>query len=318
MSSRESRPKSQYGFLIFLALALVCAAFAAFIASNMMRARGYTGERVRPVVVAKIALAAAQPLTKDSLEVVNWPESSVPPGAAANVAELIKDEKFPPVLTTGILPGAPVLPARLSSPSQGVGLAAVVEVGKRGVSVKVDDTVARSGLVYPGARVDVLATIRDPGGLGPSTRIAVSNVKVLAVESQTDVATRKPQKEEGGGAMSGGSSSRSDTIVTLEVTPEDAEIVSLVVREGKIDLALRNGNDHSPTATLGATPSHFSAYATPPTSSSANAEITTAGRLPRPAPTRGGAKGRIVLRSASGEGTKPPETNSRIETYNAR
>ena len=235
MSAIPGRPKSQYAFMAFLAVALLCGSFAAFLASRLIAAKGYSGERVRPVVVAKVALSAAQPITVELLDVVNWPESSVPPGAASTIKELFPDDK-PRVTTTGILPGEAVVPARLASTSQGVGLAAVVEPGKRGVAVKVDDAVRRSGLVYPGAHVDVISTMRDPEGRTVSTRTAVSNVKVLAVEAETDVATRHTKGNERDGSA--------DTIVTLEVRPDEAEVLSLAAREGKVDLALRNGTDN--------------------------------------------------------------------------
>ena len=57
------------------------------------------------------------------------------------------------------------------------------------IAVKVDDSVGRAGLVYPGAIVDVIATIRDPEGRGPSTRIAVS-----AYRTWTSRSTARPGK----------------------------------------------------------------------------------------------------------------------------
>src|SRR5262249_42903373 len=142
-----------------------------------------------------------------------------------------------PVPTSAILQGEPVVPAKIASATQGTALATLVRDGYRAVAVKVDDAVGRSGLVYPGAFVDVMATVRDPNGRGPSTRIAVSDVRVLAVEAETDVSTRRPRKqEEGTGVVEGAQKNiYQGTVVTLEVVPSDAEIVSLAEREGKVD-----------------------------------------------------------------------------------
>lgn len=317
--SNEARPSAaRIGALGFLAIALVCAAFAFYLVNRLMHAKGYSGERVKQIVVAKKALPAAQPIPKDALEIINWPESSVPAGAFNDIAAIFQGGHAP-VPTTGILAGEPVTSTRLAAASQGTGLAAVVQPGMRAVAVKMRDTVGRSGLVYPGAHVDILATIRDPEGRGPSTRIAVQNVRVLSVELETDVATSRPPKEGGGNLSSSGSSSVDGTVVTLEVTPEAAEIVSLADREGNVDFALRNGSDNEIASTAGATPFLFSAY---PQSLLVEDETVAA---PAPAPTKGSGQ-RIRLEAKD----RGQDTNARdiemkasrggtqeIETYHA-
>ena len=61
MSNSSRTRATQVGALAFIAVALMCAAFAAFLVNRMISAKGYTGDRVRPVVVARHALQAAQP-----------------------------------------------------------------------------------------------------------------------------------------------------------------------------------------------------------------------------------------------------------------
>ncbi|MBI4508443.1 MAG: Flp pilus assembly protein CpaB [Deltaproteobacteria bacterium] len=285
MSLHDRNPRgAKLGALGFAAVALACAAIAAFVAGRLLQAGGYTGERVRPVVVAARPLPAAQPLTKTDLKVASWPEAWVPSGAVSRIEDLFVGDK-PPVPTAGILEGEPVLPARLATASQGTAMAALVEPGKRAVAVKVDEAVKRAGLVYPGANVDVMATIRDPEGRGPSTKIAVENVRVLSVELETDVATRRPKREDGPT-----SDGVQGTVVTLQVNPREAEIVSLAAREGSVDLALRNGSDHSPAGTRGATPFAFTAY------SPSDAAIASLA-VPRPAPAL--SSGALVATTAN-------------------
>jgi pilus assembly protein CpaB len=249
------------GALGFAAVALACAGIAAYLVGHLLTQKGYGGEPTRPVVVAKRALAPAEPLVPEALAVVRWPRSSVPDGAVATVEELFAGGKAP-VPSAAILAGEPVLPARLATQAQGTGIAALLRPGYRAVAVKIDDAVGRAGLVYPGARVDVMATIRDPEGRGPSTRIAVQDARVLAVESETDVALRKPRKRDEGPADR--PAGLDGTVVTLEVRPGDAEIVTLALREGEVDLALRNGGDDAPADTRGAAPIQFSAFAQAP------------------------------------------------------
>lgn len=259
MSTSPRTRATQVGGLAFVAVALLCAAFAAFLVNRMISAKGYTGDRVRPVVVAKTALPAAKPITPNDVQVVNWPEKSIPPGVIASPKALFADNKLL-IPTTAILEGEPIVPSRLAMPSQGTGLAAVVREGYRAVAVKTDDAVGRAKLVYPGAYVDVIATIRDQAGRGPSSRIAVSDVKVLAVEAETDVATRRaPEANEQGATNT--RTPLTGTVVTLECTPEDAEVLALIARSGQVDLALRNGSDRKPVETRGAIPLMFSAFA---------------------------------------------------------
>lgn len=317
MSNSSRTRATQVGALAFIAVALMCAAFAAFLVNRMISAKGYTGDRVRPVVVARHALQAAQPITPEDVQIVMWPEKSVPPGVVADVKTLFADAKLL-IPTTAILQGEPIVPSRLASSAQGTGLAALVREGYRGVAVMVDDAVGRSHLVYPGAYVDVLATVRDAQGRGPSTRIAVSDVKVLAVENETDVATRRSVREQGLGEAAN-KPSQSGTVVTLEVTPEDAEILSLAAREGRVDLALRNGSDRKPVETKGAIPLMFSAFA-PDVAIEGTEGVTIEPSGPgRSVPMKGG---RVELNAVDSRrphkdnGDKP--NGSAIETYRAR
>ncbi|MCR4427582.1 MAG: Flp pilus assembly protein CpaB, partial [Firmicutes bacterium] len=115
-------------------------------------------------------------------------------------------------------------------------LAYAVPVGKRAVSVQVDDVSGVSGMLRPGDRVDVLGTFDVPGGAGQpfsGTTIFLQNIEVLAVgQSLSDAAPA-----EGGGA--GGKYGT----VTLAVTPADARPLTLVSERARIRLALRSPVD---------------------------------------------------------------------------
>src|SRR5262249_39050196 len=142
--------------------------------------------------------------------------------------------------------------------------------------------------------------------------------RVLAVESDTDVATRRPRRAEGDGANSELSKgSFYGTVVTLEVTPGQAEIVSLAARVGHVDLGLRNGTDDQSVATVGAVVAQFSRF------EDDQQPGATPGAKPTPTQTVPGQadkKGRrgIQLRAvdASREGRENP--GKEIETYHAR
>jgi pilus assembly protein CpaB len=253
MSSRAT----QLGALGFFAIALGCGAFAAFLIARVVNAKGYNNDKTQPVVVAKHNLPAAQPLTEADVEVVNWPEKHIPPGVSEDTKSLFSSGK-PLIPTVGILEGEPIVQSRLANSAAGTGIAALVHEGFRAMAVKVDDAVGRSGLVYPGAHVDVVVTTKDQEG-HTMTRIAVGDALVLAVEAETDVSTRKMRNPGEGTSMSeSNNQGYTGTVVTIEVGPDDAQVIALAGKEGHIDLALRNGSDRTPASTKVVIPIEFS------------------------------------------------------------
>lgn len=256
MSTVKARA-ARFGALGFLAIALGCAALAAFALASTMK-KSYSGTKVAPVVVAKGEIRAGVKITPDLVEVRDWPEDAVPDGSYPSVDLLLAsaDGATP---TVGILAGEPVTEGRLSSAKSGTGIAVLVHPNMRAIAVEVDHAAGYTGLLYPGAVVDVVATVRDPQGRGPSSRIAVQNARVLSVGLDTDVATRRVERTEGGLDQS----ADRGTYVTLEVAPDEAEILAVARTEGRIDLVLRNATDDQVVDTPGATPDKFSAFAAP-------------------------------------------------------
>ncbi len=259
MSSRSSvtAGASRIGALGLLAVALGCAALAAFAIGNTMKS-SYSGTKVTSIVVAKAQLRAGQAISADLLEVRAWPEGAVPAGAFNSIEELLVAAKGA-TPAVGILPGEPVVAGRLSSARTGSGVATLIKPNMRAFALSVDAAVGYTGLLYPGAFVDVVATMRDPMGRGPSARIAVQKARVLSVGLDTDVATRHVARGEDGLDKN----AERGTYVTLEVAPADAEILAVARAEGKIDLVLRNASDDALIETPGATPDRFSAFAVP-------------------------------------------------------
>jgi pilus assembly protein CpaB len=295
----------------------------------MLKAKGYTGDRVRPVVVAKAALPAGQPVTPDDLEIKSWPEASVPSGAYEIVEQLFVGGKQP-VPAVGILAGEPVVASRLSSTETGTGVQRLVRPNMRAVALRVDDAVGYTGLIYPGAYVDVIVTVRDPEGRGPSSRIGVQHARVLTVGADTDVVTRKKRSEQTADRLTG-VSAQGGTYVTLEVTPHEAEVLSIARNEGKIDLALRNGTDDATVETYGAFPTQFSAFAQElvAAQSSVGGGNVDGGRTLTAAARSGRSDSRSSSRSSSSKGSirimahderEEPRraAPAQIETYHAQ
>jgi pilus assembly protein CpaB len=103
--------------------------------------------------------------------------------------------------------------------------------------VRVNDVVGVAGFVMPGMRVDVLVTGRPPGSDGVFTTTCLQNILVLAAGTVL-------QPDARGQAINAPN-------VTLLVSPEQAEILTLAGNEGRIQLVLRNGSDQAIERTAG-------------------------------------------------------------------
>jgi hypothetical protein len=89
-------------------------------------------------------------------------------------------------------------------------------------------------LITPGDRVDLVVFLKPDSALGvlnPSTRTVLQNIKVFAVDSWTDAEGKTDSK---------GSTAKA---VSLLVTPEQAQKVTMCSEMGQIRLALRSLED---------------------------------------------------------------------------
>lgn len=255
MSPSTERPAA-LGIIGFMIAAVLFAGLAGVLLSQLLENK-YSQEPVKAIVVTNRNVPAGEPLTEDALTIAEWPQPSVPAGAFGSVAAVLKNAGVPLI---PLVKGEAVLASHLSKKGTGLGVAALIEGDKRAMALKVDDAVALAGLVYPGARVDILATVQ---GTGMATRTVLQNVKVLAVGEDMDpltIARRRREKEaraqeEGGGAFDPGDEDSREKrgVLTVEVSPEEAERLTLAARDGRIDIALRNPKNAAVTETSGVT-----------------------------------------------------------------
>ena len=111
----------------------------------------------------------------------------------------------------------------------------------RALSVKVNDVIGVAGFVVPGAHVDVLVTLHDQRA--SAARVVVSDAEVLTVGTKNDQTAPSVPKKDGKPSPT--------TVVTLMLSPTDAERIALAASDGQIMLALRNPLDTASTQTSG-------------------------------------------------------------------
>jgi pilus assembly protein CpaB len=140
-------------------------------------------------------------------------------------------------LIAPVVENEPLTATKLAPIEAGAGLAPTIATGMRAISVKVNEVIGVAGFVVPGTRVDVVVTIgRQEDSI---SRVIVSNVQVLTAGTKYD----QDQAKDGKPVPS--------SVVTLLVTPPDAERIALAATEGSIMLALRNPLDATTTETKG-------------------------------------------------------------------
>jgi len=226
-------------FLTVLGVSLVFALVVTIIFYQMASgASSSSSAKAEPVETANVVVAA-RPLEvgvsvkPDDVKIVKLPSSAVPKGAFSKVEEVIDR----PVISN-ILLEEPILEGRLAARGAGLGLAPVIPVGMRALSVRVNDVVGVAGFVLPGMHVDVLVTGQPPGETQAMvTTTVLQDITVLTAGGSL-------QSDSRGQAINA-------PVVTLLVTPEQAEVLTLAGNETKIQLVLRNAADKSVNATKG-------------------------------------------------------------------
>jgi pilus assembly protein CpaB len=214
---------------------------AAYGIYNFLRQQRQTAEALKTatseVVIAgkdmPAGTAISDKLIQDgTVKVASWPKASVPNGAFSSPDKIVGK-----INKAKIVAGEPILESRLAG--DGTGLTVRLEPGKRAMAVKVDEIIGVSGFLMPDDRVDVIVTTAPATSNAQNDRlskIVLQNKRVLSVAQNVEQKDEKPQLAHS---------------ITLEVTPDEAEKLSLAAQEGQIILALRALGDDTVAQTRG-------------------------------------------------------------------
>jgi pilus assembly protein CpaB len=237
------------GALGFTLLALVFTGSTAFFLAQVLSGPQYQAQATKSVVVAARDLSASMKLKKIDFKEVKLPLGAVPDGAFKSIKELFsKGDELDRVLTSKAYRGEVIMRQRLSDSKQGTAFASLIGTERRGFPLTVEGSAARANLVYPGASIDVLVTMKRPETQDYITKLAVQNVRVLAVNGITE-----PEELRELVSKKKSSSRNSNDVLTLAVNPDEGERLALATREGKVDVLLRNVNDPTLVDTNGVT-----------------------------------------------------------------
>lgn len=186
----------------------------------------------KDVVVAAKPMGVGVTVKPSDIRIAKVPAASFPKGAFSR-PEAVIDRP----VTSNIIMDEPILEGRLAARGSGLGLAPIIPVGMRAVAVRVNDVAGVAGFVLPGMRVDVLVTGRPPDMTGTITTTCLQNILVLSAGTTMQADSR-------------GQAIQAPTVTVL-VSPEQAETLTLANSEGHIQLVLRNGSDQTIEKTPG-------------------------------------------------------------------
>jgi pilus assembly protein CpaB len=188
-------------------------------------------------------LSVAEPMSKGDrvrdgdLKWIDWPTEAVTQALITNdpAAEVSAMESLVGALVRETLtPGDPLVMSRFIQAGDAGIMAALLNPGMRAVTVRISVDTASGGFIQPGDKVDIILqeTLQPDSEFGGSTQpefIAATifdNVTVLAIDQSFS------NNPEGGAAIPG-------STATLELSPRDAERITVAQVRGDLSLVLR-------------------------------------------------------------------------------
>lgn len=221
-----------------LAVAVGAAGGAAILAKTMLPGQQATVVET-PALKTTQVLVAAKELTLGSrvkpgdLGWQDWPENGVNPSFINRSSKpgAMKDMEGT-IARVPLLKGEPVNENKLVNAGEGGFMSVILGAGRRAVSLKISPESGAGGFILPNDRVDVILTRKDNASENVISETILKNVRILAIDQTV-------KEEEGRKVVVG-------KTATMELTQDQAELLSLAERRGQLSLALRSLADATP------------------------------------------------------------------------
>jgi pilus assembly protein CpaB len=217
---------------VTLLLAAVLALGTGLLLFNYLSSVNNAASRVeakRAVLVAARAIPAQTVIASDMLGHAVQPASSVEPDA-------VDPSQMQAVVGTialvAIPAGGTLTQSRIARPSA-VSLTAKVKKGLRAVTIPIDHVKGVAGLINTGDRVDVIAIQAGRADLPPMAHTILRGISVLAMGMTFQPPTNGSPAPDAG----------NQTTATLEVTPQQANLLALADINTVLRLALRSPDE---------------------------------------------------------------------------
>jgi pilus assembly protein CpaB len=214
--------------LIFFLITALIAVLMMMLINSALRSKQATIEALQhgrtDIVVAARNLTPGTAIDATSVKLVPWPREALPPGALSDPKQVQGQ-----VTTQSVIENQPIVAAMLLERGKSGGvLPFLIPSGMRAMSIPVTPVSDMAGMILPHTRVDVLVTCGEGSGPSDRTRIVLQNEEVVAVQTTLENSGNEPQHAE---------------VVTLLVTPGDAERLAAATRLGTLQVAMRSYGD---------------------------------------------------------------------------
>ena len=201
---------------------------------------------MQDVLVASADLGQGQALTKDNMRWQSWPESALNPAYVGRSARPDALETLAgSIVRSRMISGEPIRDEKLVPLNAGF-LSAILPAGKRAVAVRISAESTAGGFILPNDRVDVLHTVakegQSEGQKEHVSRAILKNVTVLAIDQSVDEKSKDTKNREKVVVVG--------KTATLELDPQQAEVLAAAEATGTLSLALRSAADNGEVPTL--------------------------------------------------------------------
>lgn len=186
-----------------------------------------TKSQLASVVIASADIGYGQPILPQSVTTIAWPREALPPGAYVDLATLLPASgQQPRRATHEIAKGDILLASKVSNFGEKVTIVQALGPNLRAVAISVNAETAVGGFVTPGDTVDIVLT---QGGDKDMRAITIlQNIRIVGVDQDADMKRDQPEVAR---------------TVTVEVTPEQGQVLALAQNAGKLSLSLRSLNE---------------------------------------------------------------------------
>ena len=211
-----------------LLIALCISGLCTYLLSRKISAKRTARPPALKYVAPVKSLPAGEVLKADDMVLVDWPTTDPVAGAFVKPEDLIGRAALYPMNA-----GQPITDKFLTAVGSGAGLAGRIPDGMRAIALRSDEVMGVAGFLLPGSHLDVLVTYRTDKSPEPMTATVLQDAQVLAAGHQI-----QPDPEGKPATV---------TVVTLLLTPADAERAVLASTQGTIHFVLRSGSDKAKT-----------------------------------------------------------------------
>lgn len=225
--------RAMFGLVLIVGMALAGA--AVYMIQGHMRQTEILLERERAfnakagklveVYVFNKSLAYGDPLTKEDVQLIYWPEKALPEAIFREEAVLFPENAPGPryiMRTTEAF--EPVLASRVTEPGELAGLTAKLQDGMRAFAIQVGVASGVSAFVQPDDFIDIYWTGSIQGTEGEVTRLIESSIQIIAVDNAFNE-----------GQTSSGTEART---VTVAATPEQVARLAQAQSTGRLSMSL--------------------------------------------------------------------------------